>query len=144
MTTTLPTVPSQLIRLALADLRKVEEDPKYTVNMGSWHEGDPYHDAICPVCLAGAVMAKTIGVSRDEDVTPSDLMRFGRISKADRDALVALDFFRTGNVAQGLEELGVHIPSFPDDADIPPYGQDREGFHAAMNQLAANLEAEGH
>lgn len=44
---------SGLIRLALADLRKCEQSPKYKINMDDWH----VPNSRCSVCLAGSVMA---------------------------------------------------------------------------------------
>ena len=53
----LPDKPSELIRLALADLRKCEADPRYLIDMAQWHR--PVTSELCHVCLAGAVMART-------------------------------------------------------------------------------------
>lgn len=68
----LPNKLSELIRLAMKDLELVENDEKYKVDMdmGSWHfpwfsEEAEHFDVddeveVCNVCLAGAVMAKTL------------------------------------------------------------------------------------
>lgn len=58
----LPTVPSQLLRLALDDLRKVERSKRYAVDMGSWHEPNQYDDKdnrVCAVCFTGALLKST-------------------------------------------------------------------------------------
>lgn len=54
----LPKKLSDLIEVALADLDACESDERYEINMHVWHDvkGDK-----CSVCLAGAVMAKTLG-----------------------------------------------------------------------------------
>lgn len=59
--TQLPDKKSELIRLAIADLEKCEQDPNYTIDMTRWHE--PRYDGVCQVCLAGSVMAKTLNAN---------------------------------------------------------------------------------
>jgi hypothetical protein len=137
----LPTKPSAAIRLALADLRKVEEDPSYTVRMDWWHW--PISEGVCAVCLAGAVMAKTLGAPRD-DIGPSRLASMGVIAPYERDVLVSLDSFRCGFVEQGLSEFYRRTIETSVHVTPPQYEKDPEGFHAAMNELADALEKEGH
>lgn len=65
----LPREPSKLIRLAVGDLKKCEEDSRYEIDMSGWHVPDfvedvkEYNDSeveVCNVCFAGAIMAKTL------------------------------------------------------------------------------------
>lgn len=59
--TQLPDKPSELIRLALKDLRKTERQFwKYKIDMDIWHSGKTSTLSRCSVCLAGAVMAQTL------------------------------------------------------------------------------------
>lgn len=83
----LPNKLSDLLRLAVRDAQACEADPKYKLEMETWH--CPSHDGrVCFVCMAGAVMAKTQGIPAERlVVTPDavlfkyiDLMRLGRIS----------------------------------------------------------------
>lgn len=67
MITELPSKLSDLLALALNDLKAVEADPNYTVDMKNWHRPDK---DVCAVCLAGAVMAKSLGVARDNSSNP--------------------------------------------------------------------------
>lgn len=95
---TLPDKPSALIRLALDDLRKVERSKRYMVDMGWWHDtGVHLRDPIkCVVCFAGAVMAGTLSVPIQDNCTPDYF-------DADVEAkLIALDYFRDGNVWSGV------------------------------------------
>lgn len=132
--TILPRIPSQLIRLALADLRKVEKDPTYFPNMGVWHSLD---GAVCEVCLAGSVIAKTLEADLAEIWYPEDLPE-------NNAQLVALDFFRQGLVIGALDRLGHQRPhSIPLNWEVPFYHVDREDFHSSLEALAANLEAAG-
>ena len=69
----LPDKPSELIRTSIRDLVLCELDPKYEIDMADWHvpyftdeacDNDDWSDAnvkTCNVCLAGAVMSKTLG-----------------------------------------------------------------------------------
>ena len=54
----LPEKLSDLLDLAVSDAIKCEEDPRYRLNMDTYHT--PEKDG-CHVCLAGAVMAQTMG-----------------------------------------------------------------------------------
>lgn len=128
----LPTKPSELIRLALGDLRKCEDDPDYIIDMISWHE--PGRNT-CYVCLAGAVMAKSLGADRYHDFEPD--------SFADVEYLLfALDHFRAGDIRSGLTNLGFPDDGFSDRVIIP-YGIDSEKFHKQMHVLADDLEKVG-
>lgn len=137
--TALPDKPSALLRLALADLRKVEALPEiYTVDMGTYHES---WDGRCNVCLAGAVMAGTLNIPADEDTLPCNL----GIVFAPK--LHALDALRAGEVGGALARLLLDKAvsyGLPNSVDIFPYSTaNPEPFHADLNQLATMLEAAG-
>lgn len=137
-TATLPDKPSELIRVALADLRKVEAMPSvYRVDMNDWHV--PHPDGVCEVCLAGAVMAQTFGAPPECRTMPRDC------GLEVREKLDALDSFRSGDVYYGIEEMGCELPEdFVDvQRDITLYEIDSEGFHRDMQTLASDLEAAG-
>ena len=139
--------PSVLISLALTDLELCEVDPDYKVFMESWHERNPYDadDYTCSVCLAGAVMAQSLGSAIERDAMPYDYspniervlrgldkLRVGRISDAfvyfvggDPYAFITLD----GPVA---------------DREIVEYSVDADLFKVQMHGLADELEAKGY
>ncbi len=88
-------LPSVLIGEALADLIKTEESPDYHVNMNVWHHTAPYfddgglpHKGACTVCMAGAVMAQTLGASPLRNMAP------GHFSEVDGELLNAIDCAR--------------------------------------------------
>jgi hypothetical protein len=92
----LPKTPSRLIRLAIADFRRVLKLKKtYVVDMSVWHKPNNH----CSVCLAGAVIAGTLGAKPDENLGPFDY------SDATAEALAALDEFRAGYISDGLSRL---------------------------------------
>lgn len=102
----LPELPSDLIRVALRDLAKVEKSDYYRVLMHSWHTPRYQSDytplyPICHVCLAGAVLAGSCGVPRHIRTDPSDFDRYTRRR------LFALDSFRVGDIYAGCGWLRV-------------------------------------
>ena len=107
-TTTLPTKPSELIRVALADLRECEADDRYRVDMWDLHSSRKGQrgQMVCHVCLAGAVLAQTLGAPRNRSISGRDLARY-RSSVQDR--LRALDYFRRGEIKAGLSCLRLTI-----------------------------------
>ena len=66
--TALPDKPSQLLRLAVKDAQLCQQDPNYRLDMGTWHS--PV-GSLCFVCMAGAVMAKTLKLPGDISARPS-------------------------------------------------------------------------
>lgn len=93
----LPSQPSALIRLALADLEAAEKDPKYEVCMGSWHDPPNNITGRCAVCLAGAVMRGTLHAHRLTGYEPDDFK--------EARALEALDTFRYGDILGAVDWL---------------------------------------
>lgn len=138
----LPDKMSGLIRLSIADLKKVLALPeRYAVDMGSWHT--PRSDGICSVCQAGAVMAMTLSVARSEHMTP------GRLYHPEAPKLEALNYLRIGDVPQaacvwGLLEDDILLAyRFGQRHSIPQWHHSPYLFMDAQLQLAADLEAVG-
>ena len=138
--TQLPDKLSELIRVALGDLRKCEADPKYVVNMAVWHQS--LDDKRCAVCLAGSVMAKSLNAFPYTEPWPADF-DLGTTIK-----LMALNDLRT---AIGGQPVSQYLTDWrPDDipvivpCDIPSYASGPEGFHTAFAALADALEAAGY
>lgn len=99
----LPKKPSELLRVALADLEAVENMPGYVIDMGTWHS--PQSDG-CHVCHAGAVMANSLNVEKSFYAYP-----FSRIPDGpDKNALNAINDFRIGAIGVGLFTLGITRP----------------------------------
>jgi hypothetical protein len=132
----LPSIPSELIRLAIADLEKIEKNPKYAIYMGDWHAVDSYTGK-CEVCLAGSVMACTLGVSPNID---SDACEFGDDVSA---KLYALNDFRTGQIGAAFWSMGIEIPDGLEDQDIVSYDSDPKEFKRQMLAMADMLESKG-
>ena len=133
----LPRVPSKLIQLALADLAKVEADPRYVVDMHDWHE--PERSGQCSVCLAESLMAGTLGADLKQGLEP---WHFG----ADEYVLLAVNCFRSGHIERGLIHLlggDYEATEIPDYFTVTPYQVDAVKFRSQMNAMADMLETKG-
>jgi len=137
-TATLPDKPSLLIHTALDDLEVIEKSKKYLINMAVFH--DPLDGRkMCEVCLAGCVMANTLGSSRNDCVEPSSF------SDKLSGQLNALDFFRMGSVEAAFVQLGLGIEKLlPADIDIYEYDMNPKEFKSDMRALADLLYGLGY
>lgn len=136
----LPSLPSDLITLALADLRKAESTPGLTIDMSDWYVTD--REGVCTVCLAGAVMAVTLGISAPQPahtILPSS-ERY--VDPVFCDPLRALNLFRTGHIHDGLLYLDCPWPrpdGLPSRVSIAPYGS--PAFYSDMEAMVALLRS---
>ena len=144
-TSKLPDKPSELILIALKDLRAAEASEKYDINMEDWHNppvpniyGDGDIDK-CAVCLAGSVMAFSLEGDINRHYEPKDF-------PGEEGKLRALDAFRFGQIHWGLkaffEDDHFNCTSIQSYIDIPYYHYDREGFYEAMAEMADYLKKE--
>ena len=83
----LPDKMYQLLRLALSDLDKCNKDKSYRLCMGNWHIPDVLDD-VCHVCMAGAVMAKTLNADKNK------VLRLEDFKGLTRTKLRAIDYIR--------------------------------------------------
>ena len=166
----LPDKLSDLLRLALADLKACEEDPNYGVSMYLWHarptaDNIGFDSSRCHVCLAGAVLAKTLHL--DPGVTIPTLNADAHKTSRLYAAMVALDRLRTGHVRSAALIWREHVRnSTPDKLDalleaptpaeveaqleglgervyVAPYGSDARRFHEDMLFVLEVLEKQG-
>jgi len=93
----------QLLELAINDAEALQNDPRYKLDMGAWHDGThPKNvDNACHVCMAGAVMARQLNATITDNVTPScyDVDIDNKLS--------AINQLRRGNVYIAYQ----HLPS---------------------------------
>lgn len=98
----LPDKPSELLKLAMKDLELVEQNPKYKLDMGIWHEKKK--SGACAMCFAGAVMNRELGCNEQEHmVEPEDF------DKPTTKKLWALNNFREGYLQTALQHFGIDI-----------------------------------
>jgi len=112
-----PTKQWAMLQMALADFDVVSKDPHYHIAMNKWHEPryktDEHNDAVfdfCYVCLAGAVMARTLEVPKQAITYPR---RF--VSSWDR-VLYRLDLLRSGCYLNDHQFMEYTITRYDEDA----------------------------
>lgn len=137
---TLPNKPSELIVLALADLIKCERSSKYAIAMDTgWHA--PRSPSTCEVCLAGGVIAQTLGASPNDFKMPT-CYKIGLQRKLD-----ALDDFRCGRVGAGLmilrRTLAFQKIGYTLDRTITAYNISAAKFKREMRALARDFAKAG-
>ena len=141
----LPTVPSELLRIAHADLIEIQNDPAFSVDMDYWVASIQWPENPLPVrceaCLAGAVMIKTLDLvpSGNKEYSPGHF-------PGNEDQLVAIEYFRTNSIRAAFSKLDnkafneVSPPRMP---VLPDYETDPEGFTTTLLALVDRLEALG-
>ena len=134
----LPDKPSRLIHTALSDLRAIEADGRYRVHMGQWHSGYSGEGfPPCYVCLAGAVMARSLHAPIHQGLCPVAFPK-------ETIKLVALNELRCGHIGQGLGTMGLERPfGMPEFIRVPLYHSDPAGFKAALRGIQSTLEKAG-
>ncbi|MDE2905463.1 MAG: hypothetical protein OXQ28_05195 [Acidobacteriota bacterium] len=133
---------SDLIELAIADARKLDRYD-YAPTWMTWHRRNPA-DGKCMVCLAGAVIAGTLGCARETiiDIAAEDSADPRSTTITDepwRRALRALDSAREGHWNEAFENLRGSYPAdeLRNALDALPRPRHRE-FNA-WNQFDAHL-----
>lgn len=136
---------SQLLEVAVRDMKMVKANPRYVFHVSSWHTPAP--DNRCVVCVAGAIMAGELGADPNMKIDPYNL--------PDRDLILlhAIDDIRQGVILKGV--------GFPRLFDIFGYTQCRltalqdiiKSYHSpaleageieAWENLAKTLKEEGY
>ena len=107
--------------IAADDMEKVITDPDYDLNSAIWCVGTPKQ---CKVCLAGAVMTKTL---------PFDVDAFGSIAREPQHyekktelALLAINMLRTGHISAAYKALKIDCFVEP-----PKFRSHYDKFHGA-------------
>ena len=143
LTTPPPDKLSDLLELAIADARKLDRT-RYRPLWMFWHEAQPASGK-CMICLAGAVIAGTlgcapettvdIGIEEDED----ECMTITH--KKWRQALCALDYAREGSWFEALRALNGSHPDKKGCNTIPRLATPTETGFNSWKKLDAHLES---
>ena len=146
----LPDKLSDLVELALNDLTQVQAQPdKYIINMNTWVSSGTRKAPRCQVCLAGAVMVRSLDVQADIDsdviltLTPTDIrppdMSAEEISIL-RSKLMALDHVRRGDISVALDYMGLKTPdTLASYMAVPPFGIGPNKWFRRMHEIIAEL-----
>ena len=95
--------PSELLEVALHDMKLIDKDPRYSFDMTTWHYPIPYDDqesGECEVCMAGSIMAaRLMPDACDKRLFPHSFEKETSIK------LHAVESLRRLNVRQALCDL---------------------------------------
>ena len=89
---------SHLINIAIEDGKKMIQNPLYTPYSTRWHEpyglflGSERSDSTCYACLAGGVIAGSLGFTESDAITPGN----SKLSETWINSLLALEDIRCG------------------------------------------------
>lgn len=131
----LPKKLSDCILVALDDLTAAKK-AGMVVDMSQWYTKTSL--GTCTVCLAGAVLAREFDLDEGECLFVPELSR-QVVSRHDSKALLALNFVRSGNIAQALQTF---YPDHPvndligDDA----YFRSHDGGHKDTPQWRRDMK----
>jgi hypothetical protein len=127
----LPDKPSDLMELALKDLKRVEKlKNTYKIVMLDWHSANSH----CSVCMAGAVMTRVC--NPDESASPYD----DRFTSEERNKFETINTLRLGNIRMGLAQLNITLPwGMTDQVYVANYHTDRTNFYNDMERLVELL-----
>ena len=133
-TKTLPDNPSALLTVMLRDLRQIEATPGYEVDTTIWHVPD---GASCAVCMAGAVMAVSLGAPRTVTRAPGNF-------RGNTNKLYAIDHFRQGDCSYAFWTMSLPEPiGRRFNRTMPKYSKRNKKFHKAVAELIDDLRASG-
>ena len=143
----LPDELSDTIILALAEERKCNRSPKYTVDMNEYHYpiffGGLQKLNTCFVCFAGGIISQTLKCPINKSAGPYDF------DLSTRNKLISLDDIRRGKIYTGMHNfyLGKRRINYNDSLsnwEVPEYGDSRLEFRKTMKRIAVFLKKEGY
>src|SRR5580700_2407187 len=135
----LPTLPSALLQIGLQDLLAIEATPGYIIDMGTFKNS---YDDLCHVCLAGAVMVKSLGLQETEEIDWKLLRAHGLLAQLD-----FLDSWRANALKAAFDNLKIQVSDDQYQALIElsyePYEVSPEVFKAWMQASIELLRSFG-
>lgn len=149
---TLPKKMSTLLRLAVEDAKKAEQTPGYKLDMAYWHAPNNM-SGVCTVCMAGAVMGVSLGISPKNAIELEWFHEDDKIGRYDEQTsetisgnlgqLHAINAMRMGIFNHAADDVGIEIPMYVANAakrclDERDYEEGRfpwEQYLAAADEL---------
>jgi len=155
---TLPNKLSELMEVAHADFKKCREDADYRLDFSAYHVPRSHpingNGKACLVCMAGATIAKTFGMSKNRFLDPYSFVD-KRVS-AKLEAISQASFGFVGDAVYELLDAGVlskeEVPDWTargeeskDYLSHSPYcaGVDVASFDEKVEDFIAELKKEG-
>jgi len=142
MKSKLPEKLSDLIDLALSDMKVMEKSKKHVIQMQTWHE--PVHENLCSVCFAGGVIANTMGGNHRENLGPSTYNSY------EKNRFQAIDSIRCYSVVGAFSWIGFEFitEKFENrilkNMDEVSYTGNKRQFKINMRTMARRLRKEGY
>lgn len=142
----LPDKPSELLRVALTDLQKGEEDPDFEVHMGVWLvQIRQLFPSRCRGCMAGAVMRYSLGIMPEASYESTPLTVDRVTARGFSAKLLAINSFRIGRIHEALDNLGLEyeceLRGLPSFVTVTDYKHSHEQFKKEMRGIIAMLES---
>lgn len=105
----LPDKLSDLLELAVRDVTKCEAEPKrFRLDMGNWHKPDAGR-GVCVVCMAGSIMAQTLGVPDSEERSVFQGMPCVADIEPHRASFNAVNEMRVSKIRDAAKYLGLKL-----------------------------------
>lgn len=112
MSKKLPNKLSSLLELAINDAQALARSKRFVLDMGRWLVALP--DDKCAVCLAGAVMSRTLETARP--ATGFEIGPYGGSYGKNKNKLLAINAMRTGDFFAAARELDIEYTDDQADA----------------------------
>lgn len=126
----LPNKLSDLLELAIKDLKSCEADPKFVIDMLNWCKETS--DGTCGICLAGAVMVRSLGIITN---SPNHVKEGYK--------LLALDSLRSGRIHEACSIMNIQYPKIKYFGVKNYFLDGSEMFYESMKELHQYLISEG-
>lgn len=147
----LPDKPSELLEKALEDLEECEKTEGYMISMEHWHYKNStprLGSGKCKVCMAGSVLACKFDKKDTFVGSPTRMELEGNLSTRNRNKLLAIDEFRSGNIQNGLEMLSCEEDAYCSNnleyfMNITSYSFNRNKFKEDIENLILILKDAG-
>lgn len=133
---------SELLEIAIDDLKKCERSDDYEINMAVWYKTN----GKCSVCMAGSVLAQTMGLGPSRKDFEAEF-------HSQKNIINAIDDLRIGNILGAYQTLHGNITKGENTAELHrieekintcPYGKDKDKFFYNMEVLKEMLINNGY
>ena len=128
--------PSVLLETAVADMKLCLADERYEIDMLTWYEPAETPNQKCLVCLAGAVLAQTVGFGTSNNISHVFSHLYGF-----RNQMYAINMFRLGGISEGLRWLYGKYTGEGETMNVNDFMESNpEPFFASMEKVIKRLK----
>lgn len=110
----LPDLPSELLKVALADLRKATQTEGVKINMDAWLNTN-LNPGFCSVCFAGSLLIGSLGfIEKPDSFIHNGDFHLIQLDPVTGEKLLAIEDFRQGKWEEALNHMNLVLPkNFP-------------------------------